>query len=64
MKNALGVRDDLQYVICNSIVRDAMLQDRMKNLEVGIPALLEDRIKLLVYVGEEDLISNWLGKPI
>jgi serine carboxypeptidase-like clade 4 len=24
----------------------------MKNLEVGIPALLEDGIKLLVYAGE------------
>jgi serine carboxypeptidase-like clade 4 len=40
-----------------------MMQDWMRNLEVGIPALLEDGIKVLVYAGEEDLICNWLGKP-
>jgi carboxypeptidase C (cathepsin A) len=39
-----------------------MLEDWMKNLEVGIPALLEDGINLLVYAGEYDLICNWLGK--
>lgn len=33
----------------------------MRNLEVGIPALLEDNIQLLVYAGEHDLICNWLG---
>jgi serine carboxypeptidase-like clade 4 len=33
----------------------------MRNLEVGIPALLEDGISLLVYAGEYDLICNWLG---
>ncbi|MBA0701319.1 hypothetical protein Goari_020439 [Gossypium aridum] len=38
-----------------------MLVDWMRNLEVGIPALLEDGIKLLVYAGEYDLICNWLG---
>ena len=39
-----------------------MLVDWMRNLEVGILALIEDGIKLLVYVGESDLICNWLGK--
>ncbi|XP_072072014.1 methionine S-methyltransferase-like isoform X2 [Arachis hypogaea] len=32
----------------------------MRNLEVGISALLEDGIQVLVYAGEEDLICNWL----
>lgn len=36
--------------------------DWMRDLEVGIPALLEDGVKLLVYAGEYDLICNWLGK--
>ncbi|CAN1747556.1 Serine carboxypeptidase-like 49 [Linum perenne] len=35
--------------------------DWMKNLEVGIPALLEDGIQMLIYAGEYDLICNWLG---
>lgn len=62
VKSALGVAADLQFVSCSSTVYDAMAQDLMKNLDVGIPALLEDGIKLLVYVGEKDLICNWLGE--
>ncbi|KAL0436383.1 UNVERIFIED_CONTAM: Serine carboxypeptidase 3 [Sesamum radiatum] len=61
------------YMVCNnnlqphsghfwcSTVYEAMVSDWMRNLEVGIPALLEDGIKLLVYAGEYDLICNWLG---
>ncbi|GAU15610.1 hypothetical protein TSUD_108690 [Trifolium subterraneum] len=56
---ALGV-GDLEFVSCIGTVYDAMLDDWMKNL-VGIPALLEDGIKLLVYAGEYDGICNWLG---
>ncbi|KAJ4847661.1 Serine carboxypeptidase-like 48 [Turnera subulata] len=59
-RDALGV-GDIEFVSCSSEVYNAMLNDWMRNLEVGIPALLEDGIKLLVYAGEEDLICNWLG---
>ncbi|KAJ1435987.1 Serine carboxypeptidase, serine active site [Sesbania bispinosa] len=45
----------------NTEVYMAMLVDWMRNLEVGIPVLLEDGINLLVYAGEYDLICNWLG---
>ncbi|RCV36510.1 hypothetical protein SETIT_7G324500v2 [Setaria italica] len=41
-------------------VYEAMLTDWMRNLEVGIPALLEDGINVLIYAGEYDLICNWL----
>ncbi|KAG2398489.1 Serine carboxypeptidase-like 49 [Vigna angularis] len=61
VKSALGVPVNLKFVSCSSAVYDAMIQDWMKNLEVGIPALLEDGIKVLVYAGEKDLICNWLG---
>ncbi|KAK7354781.1 hypothetical protein VNO80_20267 [Phaseolus coccineus] len=61
VKSALGVGSDLDYVSCSATVYSAMIQDWMKNLEVGIPALLEDGIKVLVYAGEYDLICNWLG---
>ncbi|KAL2328561.1 hypothetical protein Fmac_021988 [Flemingia macrophylla] len=61
VKSALGVRDDFQYVLCNKTVHDAMLQDWMRNMEVVIPALLEDEIKMLVYAGDKDLVCNWLG---
>ncbi|KAL2328558.1 hypothetical protein Fmac_021985 [Flemingia macrophylla] len=61
VKSALGVPNDLEFVSCSDRVHDAMEQDWMRNLEVGIPALLEDGIKMLVYAGEKDLICNWLG---
>ncbi|KAK7261306.1 hypothetical protein RIF29_27615 [Crotalaria pallida] len=60
VRDALGV-GDLDFVSCSSRVYSAMMQDWMRNLEAGIPALLEDGIKVLVYAGEEDLICNWLG---
>ncbi|QCD88134.1 serine carboxypeptidase-like [Vigna unguiculata] len=61
VKSALGVGKGLKYVSCSRTVYDAMLQDTMKNLEVGIPGLLEDGIRFLAYAGEKDLICNWLG---
>ncbi|XP_076906737.1 serine carboxypeptidase-like 49 [Bidens hawaiensis] len=36
-------------------------EDKMRNLEVGLPELLENGIKMLVYAGEYDLLCNWLG---
>ncbi|PIN05990.1 Serine carboxypeptidases (lysosomal cathepsin A) [Handroanthus impetiginosus] len=60
VRGALGV-GDIEFVSCSTTVYEAMLVDWMRNLEVGIPALLEDGIKLLVYAGEYDLICNWLG---
>ncbi|KAK9663981.1 hypothetical protein RND81_14G011100 [Saponaria officinalis] len=60
VRQALGV-GDIDFVSCSSEVYQAMQMDWMRNLEVGIPALLEDGINMLVYAGEYDLICNWLG---
>ncbi|CAM6021973.1 unnamed protein product [Sphagnum balticum] len=60
VKEALGV-GKRKFVSCSPLVYEAMLVDWMKNLEKGIPELLEDGIKLLIYAGEYDLICNWLG---
>ncbi|XP_010541311.1 PREDICTED: serine carboxypeptidase-like 48 [Tarenaya hassleriana] len=60
VRSALGV-GDIEFVSCSSAVYDAMQMDWMRNLEAGIPTLLEDGIKALVYAGEYDLICNWLG---
>lgn len=61
VRDALGV-GDIDFVSCSTTVYEAMVMDWMRNLEVGIPALLEEGIELLVYAGEYDLICNWLGK--
>ncbi|KAL4389032.1 hypothetical protein HN51_009879 [Arachis hypogaea] len=60
VREALGV-GNLEFVSCSRRVYDAMNGDWMKNLELDIPNLLEDGIRLLVYAGEKDLICNWLG---
>ncbi|KAI3900944.1 hypothetical protein MKW92_015494 [Papaver armeniacum] len=61
VRQALGV-GNIEFIKCNDNVRKKMLNDWMKNLEVGIPSLLSDGIQLLIYAGEYDLIHNWLGK--
>ncbi|KAK2433874.1 serine carboxypeptidase [Trifolium repens] len=60
VRDALGV-GDMEFVICSEEVYDALKEDWMRNLEVDIPSLLEDGIKVLVYAGEFDLACNWLG---
>ncbi|KAL9413212.1 hypothetical protein AB3S75_041810 [Citrus x aurantiifolia] len=60
VREALGV-GDIDFVSCSSTVYEAMLMDWMRNFEVGIPTLLEDGIRVLIYAGEYDLICNWLG---
>ncbi|KAL0460148.1 UNVERIFIED_CONTAM: Serine carboxypeptidase-like 48 [Sesamum latifolium] len=60
VKNALGV-GDIVFVLCSSVVvYEAMRGDWIKNFEVGLPELLQDGIRLLIYAGEYDLICNWL----
>ncbi|KAK6937741.1 Peptidase S10, serine carboxypeptidase [Dillenia turbinata] len=59
IREAFGV-GELKFVSCNPTIYQDMLMDWMRNL-VGIPALLEDGVKLLVYTGAYDLICNWLG---
>jgi len=61
VRDSLGV-GKIRFFSCSTEVYMTMLVDWMRNLEVGIPILLEDGIDLLVYVGEYDLICNWLGK--
>lgn len=61
VKTALGVPSDIDFVSCSDTVHQAMLDDWMRDLEVGIPALLEQGIEMLIYAGEYDLICNWVG---
>ncbi|KAF6146164.1 hypothetical protein GIB67_015602 [Kingdonia uniflora] len=60
VRGALGV-GEIEFVSCSPTVYQVMLMDWMRNLEVGISALLENGVKLLIYAGEYDLICNWLG---
>lgn len=63
VKDALGV-GNIEFVSCSTDVHERMEGDWMRNLAVGIPQLLEDGIKVLLYEGEYDLICNWLGNSM
>ncbi|MFS8011722.1 putative carboxypeptidase C [Helianthus anomalus] len=61
VKAAIGVPSDIEFVSCSATVYWSLYNDWMCNLEVEIPALLEDKIKLLMYVGKYGLVGNWIG---
>ncbi|GKV08380.1 hypothetical protein SLEP1_g20014 [Rubroshorea leprosula] len=63
VKDALGV-GDISFVSCSTDVYYEMTGDWMRNLAIGIPELLEDGIRVLLYEGEYDLICNWLGNSL
>ena len=46
---------------CNFAVNMQFVFDFMKNYDQLIPELLEDGIRVLVYVGDQDYICNWIG---
>ncbi|KAL3849526.1 hypothetical protein ACJIZ3_011408 [Penstemon smallii] len=60
VKKSLGV-GNINFVSFSTEVYGAMATDVMKNYMNGIPSLLENGVKVLVYAGEYDLICNWLG---
>lgn len=60
VKTALGV-GNIEFVSCSSKVYNVMSGYRIINSAVGLPALLHDGLKILIYAGESDLICNWLG---
>ncbi|XP_076906727.1 serine carboxypeptidase-like [Bidens hawaiensis] len=60
-KQALGVPPNIKYAACSGAVGDAMKEDIFKNLAGGIPDILKNGIKVLIYAGEYDLICSWLG---
>ncbi|GAB2250559.1 hypothetical protein Droror1_Dr00016809 [Drosera rotundifolia] len=60
VKTALGV-GNIDWIPCSNTVYDNLQDDWMRDLAVGIPALLEQEIQVLIYAGEDDLICNWLG---
>ena len=46
---------------CNFQVNMQFLFDFMKDYNQLIPDLLEDGIRVLIYVGDQDFICNWIG---
>ncbi|XP_038717180.1 serine carboxypeptidase-like 48 [Tripterygium wilfordii] len=59
VKDALRV-SDRPFSLSSSIVYEAMKGDIMRNYDVKISALLDDGIKVLIYVGDYYLLCNHL----
>jgi len=59
IQKKLGV--DKQWESCNYAVNLQFLFDFMKNYDQLIPGLLSDGIRVLIYVGDQDFICNWIG---
>ncbi|XP_076887165.1 serine carboxypeptidase-like 49 [Bidens hawaiensis] len=60
-KKALGVPPNIKFAACSNVVDEIMSEDIMKNLAGGIPDILKNGIKVLIYAGEYDFICSWLG---
>lgn len=62
VRKALGVDPSAgNWDECNKAVNINFVNDFMKNFDYLIPDLLEAGIPVLVYVGDQDFICNWIG---
>eukprot|EP00803_Ostreobium_quekettii_P009187 evm.model.scf_2312.2 EVM.evm.TU.scf_2312.2 scf_2312:11163-14299(-) len=59
VQKKLGV--DRRFDECSQSVHLSMTGDWMRNFDTTLPPLLEAGIKVLIYVGDQDLICNWVG---
>jgi carboxypeptidase C (cathepsin A) len=59
VQQQIGVRS--KWESCNFQVNLQFIFDFMKDYQQLIPQLLEDNIQVLIYVGDQDFICNWIG---
>ncbi len=56
VKSALGVNPDIGWQSCNFTVNSAFSSDWMKNLQTGVPDLLANGTRVLIYAGDVDFM--------
>lgn len=61
VKRKLGVPESMEWQECDANVHTALTGDWLQNLEVHIPDLLANGVRVLVYVGDRDFICNYVG---
>ncbi|CAG8621641.1 27636_t:CDS:10, partial [Racocetra persica] len=63
VKIELGVNLSLAFQLLNANIFDKFFNsgDIIRRFDIYIPSLLESKIRVLIYAGEFDFISNWLG---
>uniref|UniRef100_A0A7R9TQ83 Carboxypeptidase n=2 Tax=Prasinoderma coloniale TaxID=156133 RepID=A0A7R9TQ83_9VIRI len=60
-REALHVTGDHEWETCDAGVHVALTADWMRDLELVVPGLLADGVRVLVYAGEDDFICNYKG---
>jgi carboxypeptidase C (cathepsin A) len=61
VKKAIGAKPDLSWTDCAAAPHLVLLGDWITNLDVHIPNLLANNIRVLVYSGMLDFICNYVG---
>lgn len=59
VQEALGV--EKTYTMCSSNVGSRFVSDFMRPYQTYVADLLDDGIPVLIYVGDKDLVCDWLG---
>lgn len=59
VQSQIGVRTSWES--CNFQVNLQFVFDFMRDYDKLIPELLEDGLRVLIYVGDQDFICNWIG---
>lgn len=59
VQKILGVKQ--AWAACNFGINMQFHTDWMKNQAIHIPALLENKIRVMIYAGDVDFICNWMG---
>ena len=63
IKKNLGVPESVEFQSCNMNINQAFLLqgDSMHDSAALLPELIEDDIRVLIYVGEADFMCNYIG---
>jgi carboxypeptidase C (cathepsin A) len=61
VKQAIGADMKTTWSDCDKLVTIGFMGDWMHNFQLKIPVMLEAKIPVLIYAGDQDFICNWLG---
>jgi len=61
IQRQLGIPSTMSWQQCNFQVNLQFMFDFMRNYHLLIPEMLEAGIRVLIYVGDQDFICNWIG---
>ncbi|KAJ2651612.1 hypothetical protein IWW40_001512 [Coemansia sp. RSA 1250] len=63
VRKALGTQDAPEFQLCSPRVQDAFIDsgDELTDSSLWLPRVLDAGVRVLNYVGDADLICNWMG---